>query len=242
MRRGANGTKTVLLILAALAVLAIVAGFVWQKLFVVRNVVIEGGEEISRDEVVRASGLAFGEHITRVNADGLRTKLEATGIYALDGVEVRYPNTVVFSVRKRTRDAVIIDGGQYLVLDSDGHVIEVSSSMPEKSGVYVYGLNATTFRIGGKVTAPEDRLAAMKTVLDAVRLQGAGEYISDLDVSDTDQMWITTRTGIRVKLGGGDRMADKILWLRSAVADLESRGQIRGTLDVSSGTKADYMP
>jgi hypothetical protein len=33
-----------------------------------------------------------------------------------------------------------------------------------------------------------------------------------------------------------------MLWMSSAVSDLESRGNTRGTLDVSGGDKADYMP
>ena len=35
-------------------------------------------------------------------------------------------------------------------------------------------------------------------------------------------------------------MQDKIAWMKGAVADLERRGEAGGTLDVRSGTKADY--
>ena len=50
------------------------------------------------------------------------------------------------------------------------------------------------------------------------------------------------RSGVIVKLGDTDNMDEKIRWLRSAVSDLETRGETRGTLDVSSGTRADYRP
>jgi len=108
--------------------------------------------------------------------------------------------------------------------------------------VYIYGLNATEYRIGSRIDAPEENLAAMKAVLDSIRTHNAGQYVSDLTVSDPKNMTITTRTGIRVKLGDSGNMDNKIKWMYSAVGDLESRGEIRGTLDVSSGTKADYMP
>ena len=51
---------------------------------------------------------------------------------------------------------------------------------------------------------------------------------------------IITRRGIEVRLGNSENMPDKIAWMKSAVADLENRGQNGGVLDVSSGTKADY--
>lgn len=234
--------RTIALILALLVLLAIAAGLLWLKLFVVRNVVIEGATDISQEEIIRATKIVFGGSIAKVDAEKLRANLESTGVYALDDVTVRYPNTVVLSVRQRTRDATVLNGGQYLVMDSDGYVIETSATLPEDGGVYVYGLGATAYRVGGRITAPEDRLLAMKRALDALREQNAMEYISDLDLSDTAQLWMTTRTGLRVNLGGTENMYDKILWMRAAVSDLEARGEIRGTLDVSSGERADYMP
>ena len=234
--------RTIALILALLVLLAIAAGLLWLKLFVVRNVVIEGAADISQEEIIRATKIVFGGSIAKVDAEKLRANLESTGVYALDDVTVRYPNTVVLSVRQRTRDATVLNGGQYLVMDSDGYVIETSATLPEDGGVYVYGLGATAYRVGGRITAPEDRLLAMKRALDALREQNAMEYISDLDLSDTAQLWMTTRTGLRVNLGGTENMYDKILWMRAAVSDLETRGEIRGTLDVSNGERADYMP
>lgn len=234
--------RAIALILALLVLLAIAAGLLWLKLFVVRNVVIEGATDISQEEIIRATKIVFGGSIAKVDAEKLRANLESTGVYSLDDVTVRYPNTVVLSVRQRTRDATVLNGGQYLVMDSDGYVIETSATLPEDGGVYVYGLGATAYRVGGRITAPEDRLLAMKRALDALREQNAMEYISDLDLSDTAQLWMTTRTGLRVNLGGTENMDDKILWMRAAVSDLEARGEIRGTLDVSNGERADYMP
>ena len=234
--------RAIALILALLVLLAIAAGLLWLKLFVVRNVVIEGATDISQEEIIRATKIVFGGSIAKVDAEKLRANLESTGVYSLDDVTVRYPNTVVLSVRQRSRDATVLNGGQYLVMDSDGYVIETSATLPEDGGVYVYGLGATAYRVGGRITAPEDRLLAMKRALDALREQNAMEYISDLDLSDTAQLWMTTRTGLRVNLGGTENMDDKILWMRAAVSDLEARGEIRGTLDVSNGERADYMP
>lgn len=229
-------------LIAVMAILGLIAGIVWLKLFVVRNVVIEGNVQASQEEIVRAAHLDFGGHIMRVNEDQIRSNLESGGKYALDGVRVKYPNTVILSVRERTKDAVVINGGQYLVLDSDGYVVQALSSMPENSGIYVYGLNATSYRVGHRIVAPEDRLANMKIVLDAARKQYAAEYISDVDIASSEAVKITTRTGIVVQVGDIKNMDKKMIWLRSAVSDLEARGETRGTLDISSGDKADFRP
>ena len=242
MRRISARSKRLLIAVAA-AVLVTAAVFaLLGRVFVVRNVAVAGVSDDLRDEVIRASGLEMGGSIRSVDEDSLRRSLESTGRFALDGVEVRYPNTVTLMVRERTRDAMVLSGARLLVMDADGYVIEAVDTVPEDAGVYITGLEGGAYRIGGRISAPEEKLAAMKAVLEAIRSQGASGYVSELNLSDVFNLTLTTRSGIRVLLGDANDMGGKILWMCSAVDDLQSRGQAGGTLDVSSGSKADYRP
>lgn len=234
--------KAGLIFLAAVVTLGAAAWLLLENVFVTKNVVIEGTATASNEEIIRAAALEFGGSIFRVDEDGIRSRLESSGRFALDGMEIRCPSTIVLSVRERTRDAMVPSGGRILVVDSDGYVVEVCASMPEGSGLYVRGLNCTSYTLGRRVTAPENQLSAMKTVLEAIRRQSAGSYLSELNVSDPMNLWMVSRTGLRVELGDAGRMDDKLLWACSAIADLESRGETRGTLDVTSGTMADFKP
>lgn len=242
MRRVTRRARLLLSGIVILTILTILAFMLWRNLFVVRNVIIEGTVSASEEELIRAAQIDMGGSIHAIDEDALRQNLNATGRYELMGVNVRMPNTVILSVRERTRDAMVLNGGQILVMDAQGYVIEACSSMPEDGGVYITGLDGTSYRIGGRIAAQEVKLSAMQTVLETVRAQNAGQYVSELSVEDVLNLYITTRTGIRVELGDAENMEGKILWMCSAVADLESRGSTKGTLDVSSGTKADYRP
>ena len=242
MRRKRNKLRGLLTVLLIISALAAVGTMVYRWVFVVRNVIIEGTVSVADEEIIRGAHIDMGGPIRKVNAEELRRNLESGGKLALDGVRLQYPNTVVLTVRERTRDAMILNGGRMLIMDSDGYVIEALASVPENAPVYVTGLDATAYKVGGRITAPEDQLEAMKIVLDAVRSQSAAVYINELNVSDVMDLCITSRTGIRVELGDSTEMEGKILWLRSVVPDLESKGETKGTLDVSSGSKADYKP
>ena len=162
MRRKKKTGNAGPLILIAVVIIGIIIGFIWCKVFVVRNIVIECSTAVSQEEIIRAAKVDMGGHISKVDAEALKTNLESGGVYVLDGVRTKYPTTVVLSIRQRTRDAVVRNGGKYLVLDSDGYVIEANDVMMENSGVYVYGLNASDYRIGGQIAAPEENLWAMK--------------------------------------------------------------------------------
>lgn len=212
------------------------------KVLVIRNVLVEGTSAATDEEIIRASAIDLGGSIRKVDEAKLRANLESSGKFALESVYVQYPNTVVLTVRDRTKDAMIMNGGKMLVLDSDGYVIEVHDTVPENSGVYVTGLNFTNYRIGTQIALSETQMLAFHNILEALRSQQAADLVSDVNMSDVNDLRITTRTGILVKLGDADNMETKILWMRSAVLDLESRQETKGTLDVSSATKADYMP
>jgi cell division septal protein FtsQ len=182
----------------------------------------------------------MGGSVFRSDEEGIRNHLESGGRFALDGVRVQYPNTLILSVHERTRDGMVPSSGKILVVDSDGYVVEVSANVPENCGVYVRGLNCTAYNLGRRVTAPEAQLEAMKVLLEAIRTLNAGSYLSEVNVEDPLNLWMVSRTGIKVELGDSTNMNDKIMWACSAIADLESRGQTKGTLDVTSGAMADF--
>lgn len=240
--RNVRRRRALLLIVAAAAVLTVAAMLLVRAIFVIRNVAVEGTVSASDEEIIRAASLNLGGPIGDVREEDVRRNLEKTGRYALVSLEIRRPSTVVLHVRQRTRDAMVPLGGRILVTDSDGWVIEICDTLPENSGLYVRGLTCTDYSVGKRLSAPEKQLSAMRAVLEAVRAQNAGNYLSELNVSDVNRLWMVSRTGIRVELGDEAQMEDKLRWACSAIADLENRGETLGTLDVSSAMRADFKP
>ena len=242
MRRKSNGVRLLTALIAVVVVTLVTAFLLMRGLFVVRSVQVTGVEASELDTVVRQSGIRFGASIGSVRASDVRDSLEASGTYALDGLEIRRPSTVILNVRHRTRDAIVLDGGVYLVLDADGVVIDVVSDAGESEGILVIGLGASTYKLGSRVTAQENRLAAMKTILDTLNACGGKELFREIDLTDLTGITLTTTNLIVVKLGSVDKAPDKLLWAVSAVRDTLSRGEQGGTLDVSSASGADYRP
>ena len=232
--------KALLLTLIALVLVGFLAVILLENVFVLKNVVIEGSTSLTDNEIIRLGKFEFGGSIFSVNADRVRENLESSGQIAVDDIAVQKPSTVKLVVHERSRDALVLNGGRVLVLDSDGYVIDNPTTAPD-SGIYVTGLEGTSYKIGRQITAPANKLNAMKTVLEAIKAMNATDYVTEVDLGDLMQITLITRTGITVQLGDTDNMNEKIRWMRSAVSDLESRGERGGTLDVSSGTRADYL-
>ena len=210
--------------------------------FVVREVDVEGNTTLSAEDVIRLSKVKLGARLNAVDVDYIHSSVESDGRLAFEGLEKKYPNRLILKVRERTQDAMALQAGKVLVLDADGYVVRIEGQLPDLSVPYVTGLRVTDYALGRRVNAEEERLNAMKAVLEALKAKNATAYVSELNVEDVRTLRIVTRTGITVTLGDTQNMENKIVWMAGALADLESRGEISGNLDVSSGNKADFLP
>lgn len=241
MRLTARKRRKILALAALLAALALAVYLLLDNaVFIARDVRVEGNQTIDDESVMRAARLPLGEKMRNVDAEKTREALESGGRVELVSLEKNYPSEIVLTVRERVCEAVVVHAGVALTMERDGTVIEQLSAMPEGDAVYVSGLGITDYRLGQIVSAPADRLAAMVAVLGALYENGASAYVSELNVSDANSIFIYSRTGIRVEMGDAENMRNKVVLMAGVLADLENRGQTSGRLDVSSGDKADY--
>lgn len=224
-----------------LVLLALICVLLLRFVFVVRDVQIEGNfGEYARETVVRTANVGFGESIFHVDRASIEENINATGKLCLKDVCLRYPDTVLLTVDVRSRDAMLLYMGKIRVLDADGYLVESLAQVPDEDLVYVSGMQVQGVEIGKKIRCNENRLQAYGAIMNALCDLNAQMYVSELKLDDAENACMITRNGITVQLGNWENMNRKIAWMMSAVADLEHRGESGGTLDVSSGTKADY--
>lgn len=235
------GRRRGLKLLAIPAAALIVWLFLTHYVFLIRDVEVLGAGDMPVTDVVRLSGIPLGGRLNAVDQEALKSRVESTGRLAFVSLEKKYPTTVVLTVRERSRDAIILQAGKLLVLDSDGFVVSVGDVAPEDGMPYVLGLKASTYRLGRQLDAPESRLSAMKAVLEALKAQNAMGYVSEINLEHLSDIELIARKGIVVSLGDAGNMTNKIIWMVGALRDLESRGETLGRLDVSSGSKADFL-
>ena len=242
MRRRKRGHKGALIAAAVVAFLLIVCFVLFKVVFVVRNVEYTGNFSMNPDEITRASGIRLGSSVFRVEESAVRDKVNALGTVALEEMQIRYPSTVSLRVRERAEEGMFVFSGGVAVLDEEGCVVRTTVEVPNEDLLYVTGFHVIQCRVGAPIEAQAGQREAYAAVMQALIGNGAEAYASELNLEDAGSLFLLTRGGITVRLGNMENMYNKIAWMKSAVADLETRRQYGGTLDVQSGTKADYTP
>ena len=228
------------IVFAVLALLMIAAFVLFRFVFVVRNVDTTGSFSLSREEITRAAGIRFNGSIFRVDTDAIARNVNALGTVGVDDVQLVYPSTVRIQAHDRIKQAMFVFSSGVTVLDEEGFAVARMMEVPNEDLLYISGLHARECRVGERVDAQEGQIEAYSTVVQALNRNSVKSYASELNLDDVNNMYILTRNGITVLLGNADNMYNKIAWMKGAILDLEARKQYGGTLDVQSGTKADY--
>ncbi len=239
MGRRHIGPARLILMLAVICVMILV---VRSRIYVIREIEVTGNETVSASEIAGLSGLVLGQNIFKVDKAAVERNLLNNNYVELLEVETVLPETVVLRVRERKPAAAVNCAGVILLTDAEGYILGRMAGLPSDEKVIVIsGMNV--------VVAPNDRMIgsasggqmeSMKRLLAAIEEAQAEKLISEMNVADSDNLYLVTQSGIQVMLGDGEQLDKKLTWMKAVLEKLTDEGIMRGVIDVTSGKNATY--
>ncbi len=236
--------KSALGFLALVLLVLIAAGIVMMRVvFVVKDIRVVGNAQFAAEQVVQMTGIQLGESMFDVDEQSARQGFLSHGVLSFEGLEKHMPSMVRVLVRERTPRVIISYAGLPTVLDEYGYAIEQARELPEKALLTVTGLSLSSCEVGKQaVSQLPFQIESMSAAVQQIYAQQLAPLISELNVSDLDNLYLMMRSGMMVKLGDSEHMQQKLLWMNSALTQLTAEGIVKGILDVSSAQSAVYQP
>ena len=235
-----------IVVVAALTALIVLA---FSSVFTVRDIMVVGNRNLLREEVITQSGVRKGDKLLSITGGKLRERLEKNRYIEYLGHEFDYRGTLTIRINERLGMAVVNVLGLYYVLDSSGMVLECAGSEypVDVAGPRVTGLSLddNTRVLVGEVLPVSDRgqLEAMKNVINELEETNLLGRASQLDVQNTDNIYVMTSEAAKIELGDTRQLRTKLLISREVLFLRESQGDLEGAkIDVSNGQNAHYIP
>lgn len=235
-----------IVVVAALCALVVLA---CSQVFVIRDVMVVGNRNLLREEVVTQSGVEIGDNLLSLTSQQLRQRLEQNRYIEYVGHEFDYRGTLTLRISERLGMAVVYDLGYYYVLDAAGMVLEVAGSAyptgvagPKVSG---FSIEPNSRIAVGEPLPVHDRgqLETMEYVLGELDSTNLLSRISELNVKNTENMYMLTSDGATIVLGDTSSMSTKLLIAREVLSVREEEGDLMGAkIDVSNGYNAHFIP
>lgn len=226
-----------------LLVLALAGAFLLlrSRVFVLRQVNVQGNSRLSVEEVMHLAGLSYGESIFSVSERRIEQQLSGEISVELFSCERVLPDAVTLVIREREALACVHCGGEYLLIDETGYIMGRQESYPEGDLLLVSGMDAYVDRQGKHVeSSVSGRRTIMNQVIGALREKSMLSLASELNVANLDEVYLVSVSGVQVILGDTENLPDKLEWMRAVLAELTRKGVMRGVLDVSTGKNAVY--
>jgi len=209
------------------------------QVFVVRSIAVVGNVQIQAADIIALSGIGPGQSIFRIHEEAVRRRFDGIGKISFEGVETRLPSAVTLQVRERVRRVLVNYAGLPTILDEHGYAIEQRREMPEEDLPVVIGLRATSCQVGRQIQSDiVGQVDAMCNVVQELYTLQLQSMVSELYVADLDNMYLMTRSGMRVKIGDQENLPNKFAWMVNGLTALMESGEVSGVLDVSGGSSA----
>jgi len=235
-----------IVVVAALAALIVLA---CSRVFVIRDVMVVGNRNLLREEVVTQSGVEIGDNLLSISSSQLRRNLEQNRYIEYIGHDFDYRGTLTLRINERLGMAAVYDLGYYYVLDMAGMVLECAGSA-YPTGVAGPKVAGFTIEPNSRITVGAElpvhdrgQLEAMKLVLEELDTINMLGRTSELNIKNTENMYIITSEGAKIVLGDTSSMRTKLLIAREVLSMRKEAGDLMGAkIDVSNGYNAHYIP
>ena len=228
-----------LLILAALVILN-------ETVLRIRYVAVEGNRKVTYETVVEAAGLNRSTGYFFVNEKKIAEGINQNRYLIYEKLEKVFPNTLIIYVHERAPVAKVSEMGAVYHLDEDGMVLERYDSFSggetgDEGLIVISGLRPKEMRVGRRMVAGSAaHEEAYLRLIEELSLQGYLSEVSELNVNDPENIYLTTRDGYTARVGGLANLRAKIGTVRAVVAKLREMGETGGLLEASIPGEAIY--
>lgn len=224
----------------------ILGPILFNSVFSISKIEVQGNKRVSAEEVVAASGIKRGDNILSIDIDKVRDSINNNRYLEFVGLWRNFfPSSVILTVTEHAPRAKMAWMGMLVVLGENGVVLEQTAEIDASIHVpEIIGMTATQVRVGLPISySIPGQGEAVDNVIDALDLQGIGSMIAEINVASPESMFLVTEEGLQVNFGNDEQLPEKFALFREVLPRIQTMGAVAGgLLDISTAKTADYRP
>ena len=219
------------MVLAGVCVVLVLAIF-----FKISNVEVKGTRMYSDQQILQEAGIDTGDNLFSVNEDRVNKKVSKALPYIKNiRVKRKLPDTLILEVTSASEVAAIEKGAGFVLLDSNGKVLEENASMLREGVAVVTGINAKSIQKGETIALKDEALTeSFLLVLKSVE-DSEINLFTEIQYDKKGEVRFIYDDRIRIEFGSTVNLEKKI---KRAKAALDKENEINpyseGVLDLKT--------
>lgn len=231
---------------ALVSFLAVVLGiiFVLSVLLRVSDIRVEGNVHYTDQEIINATGLETGDNIFFFDKFATISRAYTKLPYLEEvTVERQLPGRLTLRVVESKALAYLYVDGEEWTIDRGCKILGKAVEGETEELIPIYGIKPGTLMIGERLQradGKEERVDYLAELLGQIEDRDLASRTEWIDFTDTNRVFFKYTDKYQVMIGKGENVEHKFAMLMSVLSQLRE-GDV-GTIDVSSGSKAHFIP
>ena len=225
-------------------VIIIVAVVLLTPIFDVRSITVRGNSLVSTEQILGLVGDVQGTNLFLASKSGMEKQVKT--INYIDEVEIKkstIPPSIEVAVTEYVPSGYVQTGGQYLILDSNLHIIDEAGSFNVDSVPCVIGMKVQKSEIGSAlIPESEETGKAVRTFLGVMLSCGESDNVVSADFSNMNNITLNYDNRIAVLCGSQLDFERKLRLFCEAVNNENIGSDARGTIEFNEKGEAIYTP
>lgn len=212
--------------------------------FKISKIEVTGDKVYSESLVVSKCGASVGDNLFRVSAEKVNKSLVSTLPYVDSAaVKRKMPGTLVIDITAANEVAAIGAQKGFIILGSNGRVLDGDASMLKESVPLVQGVSVSKCTEGENLELnDEKKQAALFSLLNAID-ESDFKLLTDIKINDINNIKLVYDGRITVKVGDTSDIVNK---LKRAAASIEKENEMSlttvGVLNVKTAPNSYFSP
>ncbi len=228
----------------SLLVIAGVALVLNATLLKIRHIRINGNRSFTAAQVAEQAGLNKDMSYFTVNEAQIRTALERNPYLEFVTLRKQLPGTLVLFIKERAPCANVQGGGIMYLVDENANVLQTfNTSKTGNTLPVVIGMQISEAKPGSRIVSSRiGKVDEYCQVMEELLLQGVVNEFDQINLTDSEHIYLRHRLGYVADLGTPMELMAKIGTLRAVISALQAEGLRNGYIDVTIPGEAIYSP
>lgn len=194
---------------------------------------VNGNDQLTQEEIVQVSKLVMERNLFKYNLEEIKERLISHPYVEEVEIERKLPNRIIISLKERVEYAIISYMGSFLFIDSQAVVLKIEESYLSQELPLITGAEFQSFTLGQRADIPnqEDLMMAIR-LIEAARLTDLINNISEINVSEKNNIKLITFDGIEVLMGDAQDPIYSMLALQEVLVNLYTNNRRNVIIDL----------
>jgi len=230
--------RKMMLLLLIIGVIIIV--LLYAPFMKIKTIKCIGNEKVTVDEIISSSNICIGNNIFRINKNKAIDNIENISYIKNVTIDRKFPNSININVEECKVCAYIMYNKEYVYIDENAKILEVSKTPPETQAAVINGVKPKHKNVNEICEFKNsEQLECLKSLLNMLVNSRFSGLITSIDITDIKKAKFVVNGKLEIIIGDTENLDYKINFMASGAYD--SLGSNRkGTLDVSYGSSAVF--